>query len=123
MTPACMTTPPLAETNSLRRTCRRRGGDKPACGQLLRHLTTGFGQPYGVRWTPPGCPLAPPPTTTTAACLQVPINHNQSKETRPQDLTPSPSRRAGTGEHRQPPNRWAIPEYRSGPYRLVKSTW
>src|SRR5256885_171932 len=63
-----------------------------------------------------------PPPTTTAACLQVPINHNQSKETRPQDLTPSPSRRAGTGEHRQPPNRWAIPEYRSGPYRLVKSS-
>src|SRR5216683_643270 len=62
-----------------------------------------------------------PPPTTTAACLQVPINHNQSKERRPQDLTPSPSRRAGTGEHRQPPNRWAIPEHRSGPYRLVKS--
>src|SRR5579859_2525713 len=31
----------------------------PACGQLLRHLTTGFGQPCGVRWTPPGCPHHP----------------------------------------------------------------
>src|SRR3954466_15769379 len=37
----------------------RRGGDMPACGQLLRHLTTGFGQPCGVRWTPPGCPHLP----------------------------------------------------------------
>src|SRR5713101_9421855 len=80
MTPACMTTPPLAETNSLRRTCRRRGGDKPACGQLLRHLTTGFGQPYGVRWTPPGCPLAP--SHDDGGVLQPRINDiNQRRET------------------------------------------
>src|SRR5713101_895300 len=38
---------------------QRGGGEMPACGQLLRHLTTGFGQPCGVRWTPPACPLAP----------------------------------------------------------------
>src|SRR5207302_6327437 len=61
------------------------------------------------------------PPTTTAACLQVPINHNESKGETTSRPAPSPSRRAGTGEHRQPPNRWAIPEHQSGPYRLVKS--
>src|SRR6266851_3241695 len=60
--------------------CRRRGGDKPACGQLLRHLTTGFGQPYGVRWTPPGCPLAP--SHDDGGVLRLRINHlNQRRET------------------------------------------
>jgi hypothetical protein len=42
----------------------RRGGDKPACGQLLRHLTTGFGQPCGIRW-PLQVDHLPPPTTAT----------------------------------------------------------
>src|SRR5712691_13063359 len=59
MMTACMPTTPARGTRSLLSTVPETGGDKPACGQLLRHLTTGFGQPYGVRWTPPGCPLAP----------------------------------------------------------------
>src|SRR5258708_13839147 len=49
------------------------GGDKPACGQLLWHLTTGFGQPYGVRWTPPGCPLAP--SHYDGSLIQPRLNH------------------------------------------------
>jgi hypothetical protein len=58
-----------------------------------------------------------PPPTTAAACLQVPINHNHSKGETTYRPTPSPSRPAGTGEHRQPPkqvghsraSKWAIP--------------
>src|SRR6266567_1016450 len=73
MMTACMPTTPARGTRSLLSTCRRRGGDKPACGQLLRHLTTGFGQPYGVRWTPPGCPLAP--SHYDGGVLQPRINH------------------------------------------------
>src|SRR5437899_1985542 len=50
----------------------------PACGQLLRHLTTGFGQPCGVRWTPPGCPHHP---THDGGCVSPASNqYSQSKE-------------------------------------------
>ena len=54
----------------------------PACGQLLRHLTTGFGQPCGVRWTPPGCPHHP---THDGGCVrQRAINQtNQREDDRP----------------------------------------
>ncbi len=84
----------------------------PACGQLLRHLTTGFGQAYGVRWTPPACPHPP---THNGGCVSPESDHYQPKEG---DRAPAPLARAGTDEHRKAPNRWAIPEHRSGPYRL-----
>ncbi len=116
MTTPCTTTPPPTVTDSLRRTCRRRGGDKPACGQLLRHLTTGFGQPYGVRWTPPGCPLAP--SHDDGGVLQLRINHINQKER--DDLRQLPVAEPALANI-DSPDRWAIPEYRSGPYRLVKS--
>src|SRR5712692_1290805 len=99
----------------------------PETGRGQASLWTAAAAPDHRLWTTLRGPVGPlqvahlPPPTTAAACLQEPINHNQSKERRPQDLIPSPSRRAGTGEHRQPPNRWAIPERQSGPYRLVKS--
>src|SRR5712691_7470916 len=80
------TTPPPTVTDSLRRTCRRQGGDKPACGQL----TTGFGQPYGVRWTPPGCPLAP--SHDDGGVLQLRINQPQPKERDDLRQLQSPSR-------------------------------
>ena len=67
---------------------RRRVGDMPACGQLLRHLTTGFGQPAGSVGPLQVAHLPPP--TTTAACLKVPINHPHQKERRPNDLRQTP---------------------------------
>src|SRR6266567_4533205 len=62
----------------------------------------------------PTCPLplrrGRPPTTHQS---------HQSKERRLTPSAKSPNRhwRTSTG-----PNRWAIPEHRSGPYRLVKSS-
>src|SRR5579859_2908304 len=72
-----------------------------------------------------------PPPTAAAACLEEPINHNQSKERRPQDLNPSPSRRAGTGELQQPSkqvghsrvSKWAIPAcQKQSRLRIAKNT-
>src|SRR6266853_2853548 len=84
-------------------TCSRHqrvGGEMPACGQLLRHLTTGFGQPCGVRWTPSACPLAPshdgggvPPATYQSQ----PIKGETTC-----DLLQATVAEPATGEHRQP---------------------
>src|SRR6266852_4457743 len=113
MTTACMPTTPARGTRSLLSTVPETGRGQAslwtAAAAAVHRLWTTLRGP----WTPLEVAHLPPPTTTVA-CFQDPINHNQSKERRPQDLTPSPSRRAGTGEHRQPPNRWAIPEHQSG---------
>src|SRR5438128_10381373 len=103
MTTACMTPPPTG-TDSLRCSRRRRGGDKPACGQLLRHLTTGFGQLCGVRWTPPGCPLAP-----THDCDWVWPESNQSLPIKGEHLLHTQSAESALVKITAP-YRWAIPE-------------
>ena len=62
--------------------------------------------------------LAPRPLDKTIGTLprrrrRAPQVPNQSTTNQRRDdlrPTPSPSRRAGTGEHQQPPTRWAIPE-------------
>jgi hypothetical protein len=89
----------------------------PVCGQLLRHLTTDFGQPCGVRWTPPGCPHPP---SHDGGCVSPESNQFQpfkGETTYSTHQLPIWHWRTSRG-----PDRWAIPKYRSGPYRLVKSS-
>jgi len=75
---------------------RRRGGDMPVCGRLLRHLTTRFGQPCGVGWIPPGCPTCPLPLRRRHASRYLSITPIKGRG----DLRQRPSRGGGTGaEH------------------------
>jgi hypothetical protein len=121
MTTACRSTTPATETRSLLST-------GPEMGRGQASLWTAAAAPDHRLWTTlrgpldpsrlPTCPL-PRRRRRASRYLSIPTNQRRDGLT---TFTPSPSRRAGTGQHRQPPNRWAIPEHRSGPYRLVKST-
>jgi hypothetical protein len=99
LTTVCTRTAPATLTRSLRPTI-------PETGRGQASLWTAAAAPDHKLWTTLRGPVDPPPQvahlpppTTTAPCLQPGINHNQSKERR---LAPTPSRRAGTGEYRQP---------------------
>src|SRR6266702_7955638 len=117
MTPTCVTTTSATTPRSLLPT-------RPETGRGQASLWTAAAAPDHRLWTTlrgpvdpsrlPTCPLplrrGRPPTTHQS---------HQSKERRLTPSAKSPNRhwRTSTG-----PNRWAIPEHRSGPYRLVKST-
>src|SRR6266536_5355020 len=120
MTTACTLTTPAMGTRSLLFT-------RPETGRGQASLWTAAAAPDHRLWTtlrgpldPSSLPTCPLPRRRRRASRYLSITTNQRRD----DLqpTPSPSRPPGAGEHRQPPNRWAIPEHRSGPYRLVKST-
>src|SRR6266702_7738988 len=120
MTPTCVTTSSATTPRSLLPT-------RPETGRGQASLWTAAAAPDHRLWTtlrgpvdPSRLPTCPLPRRRRRASRYLSITTNQ-KERRPNDLRQRPSRRDGTGEHRRPQNRWAIPEYQSGPYRLVKS--
>src|SRR6266511_1716839 len=119
MLTACMPTAPTTGARLLPST----RPEEPERGHAS--LWTAAAAPDHRLWTslrgpldPSSLPTCPLPRRRRRASRYLSITTNQRRD----DLqpTPSPSRRPGAGEHRQPPNRWAIPEHRSGPYRLVK---
>src|SRR6266849_4431229 len=117
MTTACTTTTSPTVTRSLRLTL-------PETGRGQASLWTAAAAPDHKLWTTlrgpvdssrlPTCPLprrrGRPPTTHQS---------HQSKER--DDLRQLPVAEPALANI-DSPDRWAIPEYRSGPYRLVKST-
>ena len=74
----------------------RRSPTRPETGRGHASLWTAAAAPDHRLWTTLRGPLDPsrlptcPLPTTTAACLQVPINHTHRKERRPNDLRHSP---------------------------------
>src|SRR5437870_12609621 len=116
MTTACMPTTPARGTRSLLSTV-------PETGRGQASLWTAAAAPDHRLWTTlwgpvdpsrlPTCPLPRrrrrPPTTHQS---------HQSKER--DDLRQLPVAEPALANI-DSPDRWAIPEYRSGPYRLVKS--
>src|SRR5712692_7858141 len=59
MTTVCMPITPARGTRSLLSTVPETGRGQASLWTAAAAPDHSFGQPYGVRWTPPGCPLAP----------------------------------------------------------------
>src|SRR5712691_1961262 len=117
MTPTCVTTTSATTTRSLLPT-------RPETGRGQASLWTAAAAPDHRLWTTlegSGGPLQvahlPPPTTTGASSNHASITSIKGETTYAKRQSPNRHWRTSTG-----PNRWAIPEHRSGPYRLVKST-
>src|SRR6266849_2459658 len=120
MTTVCMPITPARGTRSLLSTV-------PETGRGQASLWTAAAAPDHRLWTTlrgPWTPLEvahlPPPTTTVACSRNRSITTNQRRDDL-RTLLQAPVAEPALANIDSPPNRWAIPEHQSGPYRLVKS--
>ena len=100
---------------------------RPETGWRQASLWTAAAAPDHRLWTtlrgpldPSRLPTCPLPLRRRRASRYLSITPIKRRDD-PTTYATAPSRRDGTGEHRRPANRWAIPGHRIGPYRLVQT--